>query len=101
MSSDSTFEDAWPWIKQFPWKVQKPKVDAVLDYIRAQGVTKIAVFGFCYGGHPACWASSENDDILCGVVFHPSMQLEQFAFGGDFQKLIRSVQAPFFIAPAG
>mmetsp|Transcript_20785 Transcript_20785/g.37861 ORF Transcript_20785/g.37861 Transcript_20785/m.37861 type:complete len:256 (+) Transcript_20785:63-830(+) len=99
MSPTSEFD--MDWIKQFPWSVQKPKLDAVLGFVRSKGATKIAVFGFCYGGHPCCWASQENADVVCGVIFHPSIQLEQYAYGGDFMGLVKSVKAPFLICPAG
>jgi dienelactone hydrolase len=66
-----------------------------------QGATTIGVMGFCYGGHPCCWASAENEDVVAGVVLHPSMQLEQFAFGGDCAALLQSVKCPFFLGPAG
>lgn len=89
------------WIKNFPWTAQKAKVDAALAYLRSQGATKIGVMGFCYGGHPSCWASAENTDVVAGVVLHPSMQLETFAFGGDCAALLKSVQCPFLLAPAG
>jgi len=89
------------WIKNFPWPTQKPKVDKTLGFLRAKGATKIGVVGFCYGGHPACWASSENDDIVAGVVLHPSIQLEAFAFGGSVENLVKSVKCPFQIMPAG
>ena len=89
------------WMKGFPWTTQKPKVDAALGLLRSKGATKIGVMGFCYGGHPCCWASSEHEDVLAGVVCHPSMQLEAFAFGGDCAALMRSVKCPFLLAPAG
>merc|ERR1712151_477994 len=41
------------------------------------------------------------EDITCGVVFHPSMQLETFAFGGSHLDLMKTVQCPFLFAPAG
>lgn len=100
MSPSSQFN--MDWIKQFPWSVQKPKLDAAIAMCKAEGITKIGVFGFCYGGHPACWASQENPDLVtCGVVFHPSMQLETFAFGGDTAELLKKVNCPFLICPAG
>jgi dienelactone hydrolase len=99
MGPDAEFN--MDWIKQFPWPVQKPKLEATMTFVRGKGVTKIAVMGFCYGGHPACWASSEcsgmGPDVVAGVVFHPSMQLEQYAYGGDYLALVKSVQAPFCI----
>lgn len=100
MSPSSTFN--MDWIKQFPWSVQKPKIDTALKFCTDNGVTKVCVFGFCYGGHPACYASSENPELIkCGVVFHPSMQLETFAFGGSMEKLMETIQCPFMFAPAG
>jgi len=100
MSPSSAFN--MDWIKQFPWTVQKPKLDTALKLCKDKGIAKIAVLGFCYGGHPASWASSENPDlIVCGAVFHPSMQLETFAFGGNMLDLMKTVKCPFLIAPAG
>lgn len=93
------------WIKAFPWEVQRPKVAAALAYVKGElsdhtDAGKVGVLGFCYGGHPACHLSA-GGDITCGVVAHPSMQLEQFAFGGDFPALTRSVGCPFLMLPAG
>jgi len=100
MSPTSEFN--MDWIKQFSWKTQKPKLDAAIALCKAKGITKIGMFGFCYGGHPACWASAENPELIaCGVVFHPSMQLETFAFGGSMPELMKSIQCPFLFAPAG
>jgi len=98
MSPSSKF--SLDWIKGFPWSTQKAKVDAALAYVRDKGAKKIALMGFCYGGHPACWASAENADVVAITVFHPSIQLEG-VFGGDMQALIKSVQCPVFLAPAG
>jgi len=100
MSPTSQFN--MEWIKQFPWEVQKPKLDAAIALCKSQGITKIGVFGFCYGGHPACKMSAENPELItCGAVFHPSMQLETFAFGGDMIDMMKKVQCPFLISPSG
>jgi len=89
------------WIMQFPWEVQKPKLAAVVEHLKQQGISKVGMLGFCYGGHPAMWASAEWPDVVsCGIVCHPSIQLEG-AFGGDFAALVKSAKAPFLIAPAG
>jgi dienelactone hydrolase len=95
-------EFSMDWIKGFPWEKQKPKVEAALAYLKGKGASKIGVFGLCYGGHPACWASATwPADVACGAVVHPSMQLETFAFGGDTAALLKSVTCPFYLAPAG
>ena len=102
LAPDETFN--MDWIKTFPWTVQKPKVEAALAHLKKRGAQKIGVMGFCYGGHPACWASRELSKeyaIEAGVVLHPSMQLEKFAFGGDLAALLGGVTCPFMLAPAG
>ena len=89
------------WMKQYPWSRQEHKLDEAVRYVKFLGATKICMLGFCYGGHPCFWASSKYpEDIVCGAVCHPSMQLEG-VFGGDFMGLITSVKAPFLILPAG
>ena len=37
------------WIKNFPWEKQRPKLEAALGFLKAEGCTKIGVMGFCYG----------------------------------------------------
>jgi len=90
------------WIKNFPWEKQKPKMADVLAYVKSKGVAKVGMMGFCYGGHPTCWTSKDDAEglVACGVVFHPSMQLEA-PFGGDVEALLKGVQCPMLIAPAG
>ena len=83
------------------WSVQQAKVAAALAHCKTKAGPKVGVLGFCYGGHPACYASATDADVKVGVVFHPSMQLETFAFGGDTAKLMAQVGCPFLICPAG
>ena len=89
------------WIKNFAWPSQQPKVAAMLAHLKAAGPQRIGVMGFCYGGHPCCWASQTDDAVACGVVCHPSTQLEGGAFGGSTEALLASVRCPFLLAPAG
>ena len=91
------------WVRQFPWSTQRPKVAAAVTYLtQTRGCSKVGVVGFCYGGHPACWISNENPDVIAaGVILHPSVQLETNAWGGDTEALLSSVKCPFLLAPAG
>lgn len=92
LAPDGTFD--LDWMKLFPWPTQQPKMAAALSYLEDQGASQIGVVGFCYGGHPVCWASAAlSESIKCGVVFHPSMQLEERAFGGNTELLLSSVKA--------
>ena len=58
------------WIKNFPWSSQQSKVHNALAYCKtrvaalAPSLTcKFGVVGFCYGGHPACYASIEDETV--------------------------------------
>jgi len=94
------------WIKNFPWPKQAPKVAAVAAFCKQRlaesgAPCKLGVVGFCYGGHLACHASINDPDVKVGVVLHPSMQLESYAFGGDTAALMQQVPVPFCLMPAG
>ena len=94
------------WIKNFPWSSQQSKVHNALAYCKtrvaalAPSLTcKIGVLGFCYGGHPACYASIEDESVACCVVMHPSMQIETFAVraAGEPECAFDSFLAPCLI----
>lgn len=42
-----------------------------------------------------------NDGFICGVVPHPSFQLEDFAYGGSSIKMMENVKKPMLLMPAG
>lgn len=48
-----------------------------------------------------CLTEFADDGLVCGVVPHPSFQLEDFAYGGSSVKMMESVKKPMLLMPAG
>ena len=40
------------WIQNFPWEKQRPKVEAALAFLKAEGCTKIGVMSAAQGSNP-------------------------------------------------
>mmetsp|Transcript_26674 Transcript_26674/g.82044 ORF Transcript_26674/g.82044 Transcript_26674/m.82044 type:complete len:298 (+) Transcript_26674:1041-1934(+) len=91
--------DFLPWIKTVTWEATKPKVEALLAHAKADGASTVGVVGCCWGGWACFQTSALTADVKCGVIFHPSCQIEG-AHGGDVQKLCKRVQAPMCFMPA-
>mmetsp|Transcript_49910 Transcript_49910/g.86919 ORF Transcript_49910/g.86919 Transcript_49910/m.86919 type:complete len:131 (+) Transcript_49910:3-395(+) len=56
--------------------------------------------GYCWGCWLCCHASASSKSIVCGVLPHPSLGLEE-AFGGSPAALASTVQCPMIFMPAG
>lgn len=100
---DATFMD---YMKSLSWEETfKPRVSDIKSYLQGKGILKIAMIGFCFGGYVVAktFADPELGDALFvgGVIPHPSIQLEQFAYGGDAAALVASVSQPTLLLPAG
>ena len=87
------------WVIQIPWNTIEPKLQKLMSYAKEQGAKSFGTIGCCWGGWAAFHASAMSADISCGVIFHPSCQLEGM-FGGDVGALCKSVQCPFYFMPA-
>jgi dienelactone hydrolase len=92
-----------PFIISYPWAMLAPRVNAVLKYMLSEGISKIALFGVCWGG----WVSSqiladENmpPQVICSVIPHPSITCEEM-HGGDAVKLVSRAKGPMLLLPAG
>ena len=70
------------WVIQIPWNTLEPKLQKLMSYAKEQGAKSFGTIGCCWGGWAAFHASAMSADISCGVIFHPSCQLEGM-FGGD------------------
>lgn len=79
-----------------------PKVLQVVGMMRASGVTKFGVLGFCYGGWIGFHLSKiiSSDVMVCGAVPHPSVHIES-RIGKDALKLTEEVQCPWILFPCG
>jgi len=95
-----------PFMQTFNWESSfKPKFVAIKSYLQSAGVTKSACVGFCFGGFPIFKALADSDlagDFFVGAaVPHPSVQLDERAFGGDTVTLVAAVKQPVLLLPAG
>lgn len=92
--------DMMAWLKSIgPWSAYEPKVKALISYAKADGAKALGCVGFCWGGWASFHTSAMTKDVKCGVIFHPSCQLEA-AHGGDLGEFIKAVQAPMYFMPS-
>ena len=68
---------------------RRPQVEGLIAYAKEQGAATIGVVGCCWGGWAAFHTSAICADVACGVIFHPSCQLEGM-FGGSVDELCAS-----------
>lgn len=80
----------------------KPKVASIAKYMFDQGVEKIALIGFSWGGWVVAnlLASDISDCFVCGVLAHPSINLEERMYGGALVELFAKIQRPLLVLPA-
>mmetsp|Transcript_6018 Transcript_6018/g.17212 ORF Transcript_6018/g.17212 Transcript_6018/m.17212 type:complete len:286 (+) Transcript_6018:46-903(+) len=90
------------WIGQSPYStVVGPDIKRLMDWLTAKGATSVGAMGFCWGVWALAKASASGVPLKCGVGAHPSTQLERLAFGGDELEMMRRVQMPILLMPAG
>jgi len=80
----------------------KPKIVGIAKCMFDQGVEKIALVGFSWGGWVATnMLSSElGDCFVCGILAHPSVNLEERLYGGHLVDLFAKIQRPLLLLPA-
>jgi dienelactone hydrolase len=93
--------DFMAYIPTVTWAICEERLRSVINLLKAKGITKIAMMGFCWGGWALLHASIVFPEISVGVVAHPAIHLEQYAYGGDNEALAKQVTIPIFLLPAG
>eukprot|EP00747_Dinoflagellata_sp_TGD_P215998 gnl/TRDRNA2_/TRDRNA2_88623_c1_seq1.p2 gnl/TRDRNA2_/TRDRNA2_88623_c1~~gnl/TRDRNA2_/TRDRNA2_88623_c1_seq1.p2 ORF type:complete len:192 (+),score=33.70 gnl/TRDRNA2_/TRDRNA2_88623_c1_seq1:356-931(+) len=84
-----------------PWDTtMRPKIEALIGHVQKEGAKKIGMVGFCWGGWVVCHTSADFPVISCGVIPHPSVTVEQSAFGGNSPALAAKVQCPILFLPS-
>lgn len=90
------------WIAKTPYgTVVGPDIGRLIDWLTSQGATSVGAMGFCWGVWALAKASASGIPLKCGVGAHPSTRLESVAFGGDELEMMRQVQMPILLMPAG
>jgi len=92
--------EVFPWLLTFKWDTVGPKMEALINYLRSTGASKIGMVGFCWGGWVVCQTAAITPEIKCGVVPHPSIHVEG-ALGGSPSELVSRVKCPMLVCPAG
>jgi glutathione S-transferase len=74
----------------------------VVEAMRAAGVKKFGVMGFCYGGWLGFHLSKEipGSEFVCGATTHPSVHIEGMT-GGNPAELAGKCQCPWALFPCG
>jgi dienelactone hydrolase len=83
--------DVWPWLAQFSYQFLSSKIDDVFDHLQAQEIARIGLLGVCYGGYLACHSAVNYPNIVCGVIPHPSIHVEEALMGGNNAELAKKV----------
>lgn len=80
----------------------------LMPWLRAAGVERVSVVGFCFGAWVAgrmlaSMGGSATTPIACGVGMHPSLQMEKMLIKGSSDvQLAKDIGAtPFLLMPAG
>ncbi len=78
-------------------------LEASVAHMKAQGIEKMGIMGFCWGGWVSSYAcstsSSVKGDFQANLIGHPSCHLENY-FGGSAQALFDSIEVPTLLLPA-
>ena len=60
------------WLAKHPIDEVDERIRAVISALKAEGVTKFAALGYCYGGR-TCFDLAFTNDIQVVAVAHPSL----------------------------
>lgn len=83
--------DVWPWLAQFTYSFLKLKIDDIFDYLNEINISRIGLLGVCYGGYLVCQSAIHYPNIVCGVIPHPSIHVEEALMGGNNAELAKQV----------
>ena len=86
-------------LNKYPWDTSlKPHFDATVSYLLNEcQVTKVGVWGFCWGAYVsfrACGESAYKAVIVGSVSCHPSVGSLAKRFGEDQEVIVRKVTCP-------
>jgi len=80
----------------------EPRILSVTEHLHHHGIEKIHLLAFCWGGWVGAHllSSAHGRHYSCMAIGHPSISLEEWAFGKNTQALIDSVTKPMLFMPA-
>ena len=92
-----------PYMKSITWDgIMKPRISAILDYLANNGINKVAMSGYCFGGWVCVKTHVDFGDKVAAITIpHPSITLEDRVYGGSSLELCSKVKCPILLLPAG
>lgn len=95
-------EEKMSWIKgqSNPEELLKLFADVLMPFVQTRGVERVAVMGWCWGAWFVTKAGSTGR-VVAGVAPHPSHSKLAKAWGEDEDTVLRSMQCPLLLMPAG
>jgi len=79
----------------------KPVILSLANFMRSEGIDKICLLGFSWGGWVAVnlLASDIAEDFICAALPHPSLDVEEKYYGGSLPELMSYVKRPILLMP--
>lgn len=88
LSDSSTTFDMVGWRLQHTPEKTRPAIDGVIQYLRDNGIEKIGVVGYCFGGKYAFDLAIENK-VQVAMMAHPS----GIDIATDLERAVKESQA--------
>ena len=90
------------WVAETPWDpTVKGDFTLLMDFIKSKNLEKVCAIGFCWGAWAWAKAASSGFSFSCCVGAHPSIKLEEFAFGGSIMEMVEAVPCPCLLLAGG
>ena len=90
------------WVAQTPWDpLVKADMEVCFEFAKSKGCTKFSAIGFCWGAWAWAKAASNGFGFACCVGAHPSIKLEEFAFGSSIMEMVEGVSCPCLLLAGG
>ena len=92
-----------PYMQSITWDgMLKPRIKAILDYLADNGINKVSMSGYCWGGWVCVKSYADFGDKIAAITIpHPSITLEDRVYGGSSLELCSKVKCPVLLLPAG
>ncbi|KAI9023465.1 Alpha/Beta hydrolase protein [Hyaloraphidium curvatum] len=100
---ENRMNDLVGYLQNFKFPELKAKIKACLEALKAGGAEKIGMVGYCWGGWVIAHTAGDADlkpHVNAAAIFHPSIHLEDFVFGGNAAELLGKSSAPMLFCPA-
>ncbi len=112
-----TNPDILQWLKKYPIDTVMRDIKFCQEYIETKCARmdddnngsnnnnhlelNYSSIGFCWGGWAIAKSAAEGVTWKSSVSCHPSTKIESFVFGNDEKSMMKRINMPFLLLPAG